>query len=118
MQGLDRSIADDLSGQPPKQDDCIRTVTTRSQAQGQTEQSHQGPSNEKRPLNQWFSDKDLIRVQKLQYDDTDIAPILKALAKGERPSHSEIVALSPATRYYWSIWDSLSLKNGCMFRTF
>ena len=33
MQGLDRSIAD-LSGQPPKQDDCIRTVTTRSQVQG------------------------------------------------------------------------------------
>ena len=118
MQGLDRLIADDLSGQPLKQDDCIRTVTTRSQAQGQTEKSLPGPTNEERPLNQWFPDQDLIRVQKVQYDDTDIAPILKALAKGERPSLSEIVALSPASRYYRSIWHSLSLKNGCMFHTF
>ena len=57
-------------------------------------------------------------MQKLQSDDPDLAPIISALAKGERPPHSEVVALSPAVRYYWSIWNSLSLRNGCLYRTF
>ena len=57
-------------------------------------------------------------MQKLQEKDPNLYPIIKALTENHRPPHSEIVAMSPAVRYYWSIWNSLSLQNGCLYRRF
>ena len=64
-------------------------------------------------VNQWLTEQDLVRVQKLQEKDPDLHQIMKALTENHRPPHSEIVAMSPAVRYVWSIWNSLSLQNGC-----
>ena len=118
MQGFVRPLATESTESQTEQD-SIRAVTTRSQTAGDNDQSIQGSSSDTRgPLNQWLTDQDLARAQKLQSKDAELAPISTALAKGERPPHSEVVALSPAVRYYWSIWGSLSLRNECRYRTF
>ena len=57
-------------------------------------------------------------MQKLQEKDPDISPIISALKTDRRPQLSNVVSESPAVRYYWSIWNSLSLQNGCLYREF
>ena len=117
MQGFIRPHADDPSEQKTKESDSIRTVTTRTGVNA--EQPIPGPSsNSCGPLNRSLSDQDLDRVQKLKSGDPNLAPIISALAEGGLPLHSEVVALSPAGRYYWSIWNSLTLRNGWLYRTF
>ena len=44
--------------------------------------------------------------------------ILKAIEAGKKPCHSKVVVLSPAARYNWSIWDSLTTQEGCLHRYF
>ena len=103
MQGFVRPLATE-STEPQTEQDSIRAVTYRSQTAGDNDQSIQCSSSDIRgPLNQWLTDQDLARVQKLQSKDPELAPVIRALAKGERPPHSEVVALSPAVWYYWSI---------------
>ena len=97
MQGSFRPLATE-STEPQTEQDSIRAVTTRSQTAGDNDRSIQGSSSDTRgPLNQWLTDQDLARVQKLQSKDPELAPIIRAV-KGERPPHSEVVALSPAVR--------------------
>ena len=55
-------------------------------------------------------------MQKLQEKDPDLSPIISALKTDRRPQHSDVVAESPAVQYYCSIWNSLSLQNGCLYR--
>ncbi len=35
---------------------------------------------------------------------------------GQRPGYKEVLAESPATRYYWLIWDSLFLQDDLLYR--
>ena len=117
MQGFIRPHADEPSEQQTIESDSIRTVTTRTGENA--EKPIPAPSsNSCGPLNRSLSDQDLDRVQKLQSGDPNLTPIISALAEGGLPLHSEAVALSPAVRYYWSIWNSLSLRNGWLYRTF
>ena len=92
MQGFVRPLATE-STEPQTEQDSIRAV---SQTAGDNDWSIQGSSSDTRgPLNQWLTDQDLARVQS---KDPEMAPITRALAKGERPPHSEVVALCPAVR--------------------
>ena len=121
MQSYVRPHGDDPSEQQTEQSDstCVRTVTTRSQTGGNANQPIPGPSNNSSgPLNRWLSDQDLVRVQKFQSDDPDLAPIISALAKCERPPHSEVLALSPAVRYHWRIWNSVAWPTGVQLLVF
>ncbi|GBN21411.1 hypothetical protein AVEN_246369-1 [Araneus ventricosus] len=56
-------------------------------------------------------------IQKAQLEDPDIRPILeKKLKLADRPSREEIAQESPATKRYWTLWDSLYLKDGVLYR--
>ena len=95
----------------------IRAVTTRSQSK-QNAEPPSGCNSESMKENVWASDQDKVKVRSFQEKDPDLSTILKALEAGQKPAHRDIVALSPAARYYWSIWDSLTLKDGCVHRHF
>ena len=69
-------------------------------------------------LNLWSTPQDRQKVQQQHETDSDLSPVIQALKQEVRPAHADVVALSPASRYYWSIWDSLSLHDGCIYRTF
>ena len=89
----------------------VRTVTTRSQSQ----------QNSGRVLSKgqsWSSPAEKSKICNLQDKDPDLSFIINALKLKTRPQHSEVVSLSPEARYYWSIWDSLSLVDGCLHRHF
>ncbi|GBM38864.1 Retrovirus-related Pol polyprotein from transposon 297 [Araneus ventricosus] len=56
-------------------------------------------------------------VQKAQLEDLAIWPILeKKLNSEDRPSRQEIALECPATKRYWTLWDSLHLKDGVLYR--
>nr|GBM72566.1 hypothetical protein AVEN_139093-1 [Araneus ventricosus] len=56
-------------------------------------------------------------IQKAQLEDPDIRPILeKKLKLADRPSRQEIAQENPATKRYWTLWDSLHLKDGVLYR--
>ena len=95
----------------------IRAVTTRSQSK-QNAEPPSGCNSESMKENVWASDQVKVKIRSFQEKDTELSTILKALEAEKKPAHSDIVALSPAARYYWSIWDSLSLKDGCVYRHF
>ena len=92
-------------------DDCghttqsVRAVTTRSRSTAN-------------PSNMWSLEQDELHVKSMQIGDPDIVFIRGALEKGARPPHTDVVALSPAARYYWSIWQSLVIQDGCLYRQF
>ncbi|GBM70346.1 hypothetical protein AVEN_151484-1 [Araneus ventricosus] len=55
-------------------------------------------------------------IQKAQLEDLDIKRILtKKLKSADRPSRQEIAQESPATKRYWTLWDSLYLKDGVLY---
>ncbi|MEW8561290.1 MAG: reverse transcriptase domain-containing protein, partial [Candidatus Thiodiazotropha sp.] len=93
------------------QTESIRAVTTRSQS---TQDHGADPLKE----NLWASGQDSAKIKALQESDPDLTVIVNGLRLGQKPSHSDVVGLSPACRYYWSIWDSLTLRDGCLHRHF
>ena len=92
----------------------IRSVTTRSQSAQDTPKCQPKLSHE----NLWSSDQDRAKVRESQLNDPDLTIIIRAIEAGKKPSHSEVVVLSPAARYYWSIWDSLTMQDECLHRYF
>lgn len=106
-----------VTEQPDVADDqiisSIRAVTTRSQSK-QNAEPPSDCSSESMKENFWASDQDKVKIRSFQEKDPDLSTILKALEAGQKPAHSNIVVLSPAARYYWSIWDSPILKDGCV----
>ena len=98
--------------------ESIRVVSTRSSPEGRRSDVTTGEVNKPSPVNHWLTEQDLDRVQKLQEKDSDLSLIISAMKVGKRPQHSDIVAQKPAVRYYWSIWKSLILQNGCLYRRF
>ena len=59
-----------------------------------------------------------VVLQRKQLADPDIAPVLKWKESGRRPFGQEVCVSSPATRYYWSSWELLIIKNGMLMRKF
>ena len=95
------------------QTESIRAVLTRSQAKACSDSKCKMADG-----NLWSSEQDKIKLRTLQENDPDLSVIVRALSTGQKPNHSLIVSLGPAARYYWSIWDSLSMNDGCAYRHF
>ena len=57
-------------------------------------------------------------VAEKQQSDDNLKLIIEAMKKGSRPCHSEVVSMNPAIRHYWSIWDSLEIHDGCLYKRF
>ena len=95
------------------QTESIRAVTTRSQSARDTPGCQPTLSRE----NIWSSEQDKANVRANQMNDPDLTLIIRAIEAGKKPCHSEVV-LSPAARYYWSIWDSHTMQEGCLHRYF
>ncbi|GBM89482.1 hypothetical protein AVEN_32537-1 [Araneus ventricosus] len=56
-------------------------------------------------------------IEKAQLEDPAIKPILeKKLNSADRPALQEIAPESPATKRNWTLWDSLHLKEGDLYR--
>ena len=53
-----------------------------------------------------------------QATDLDIAPILRAKQRGERPSRDNMSDCSTKTKALWLQWDSLDIKDGFLCRRF
>ena len=51
-----------------------------------------------------------------QEKDEAIGFILKKKGEGERPGWQDIARFSPQLKYYWTIWDSLEVHEGLLFR--
>ncbi len=67
---------------------------------------------------EWVSAQDATAIRQKQQGDSEIKWILDALMTGSRPTHPEVVALSPVIRHYWSLWDSLQVVEGMLFKRF
>ena len=66
----------------------------------------------------WAGGQSFDDLKKLQEQDKDISPILRAKAVNVRPCSKDMVTLSPASRHYWVLWDALSIENGILFKSF
>lgn len=66
----------------------------------------------------WAGTRSTEDLCKLQRDDPDIGPLLTAKISGSKPSSQDMVTLSPASRHYWILWDSLVLQDGLLFKKF
>ena len=64
----------------------------------------------------WLLPESAEELRQKQRADVDIAPIIKWLEEGKRPSGSEVAWTSQTTRHYWLYWNSLILENGVLFR--
>ncbi|XP_076247766.1 uncharacterized protein LOC143187432 [Calliopsis andreniformis] len=51
-----------------------------------------------------------------QAEDEDIGLILLKKREEIRPTREEISACPPQTKFYWTIWDSLEVKDGILYR--
>lgn len=99
--------------------DIARMVTTRSHS-GSTERSDENPNGSfetTRIRNDWLS-AEIASVLERQQSDPNIKFVADALTQGSRPQHSEVIALSPTCRHYWSLWQSLELHDGCLYKRF
>ncbi|GFU62527.1 retrovirus-related Pol polyprotein from transposon 17.6 [Trichonephila clavipes] len=57
-------------------------------------------------------------VRKDQLADSKIKPIIEFKeSSDEKRSWQEIAPFHPTTKRYWTLWDSLHLKNGLLYRT-
>lgn len=65
------------------------------------------------PWNGGYSMSDL---HDLQVKDFDIGPIFKWKESGQRPLSRDVEQNSAATRHYWYIWDSLTIKEGLLYK--
>ena len=104
----------------------VRAVETRSH--GKQEKTHEGQATggetrrdpetpailPRKVILSNYTDENLASMQK---EDPDISFLYESLLKGrKRPSSTDVVTKSPATRHYWVIWNSLSLDNGLIVK--
>ena len=61
-------------------------------------------------ITSWFQGKSTAELRKLQDSDLDIGPILRAFVSERRPTSQEMSVMSPASRHYWVLWDTLFCK--------
>ncbi|GFX40081.1 hypothetical protein TNCV_4317171 [Trichonephila clavipes] len=56
-------------------------------------------------------------VRKDQLADAEIKPIIQFKeSSDEKPSWQDIAPFHPTSKRYWSLWDSLHLRNGVLYR--
>ena len=69
-------------------------------------------------ITSWFQGKSTAELRKLQENDSDIGPILRAFASERRPTSQEMSVMSPASRHYWIIWDALFFQDSLLCKKF
>jgi len=100
----------DASG--TKSGEVVRAVNTRPGTQKQTEETLS------RAKHGWAGICALSQLRKKQEEDAELGFILSWKVKNERPKFNEVSTMSPAVRHYWSIWDSIKLKEGVLYKEF
>ena len=104
--------------------DHVRVVATRSKSarfeQVDNTSLAQNPhSSDDGKLNNSWSDFGINNNgAQLQQEDPDIKWIIDAVRVGSRPKHSDVIALNPNIRHYWSIWQALELLQNGLFKRF
>ncbi len=68
--------------------------------------------------NSWLNINTPEVIAERQAKDPDIAHILEAMKSNRKPTSEEMVTASPATRHYWVLWDSLSLREEVLYKYF
>ncbi|KAH3707029.1 hypothetical protein DPMN_066422 [Dreissena polymorpha] len=53
----------------------------------------------------------------LKERDVDVGPVLQAVKNCTKPGTDVLAGVSPATRYYIMLWDSLRVKNCILKKT-
>ena len=91
----------------------IRAVSTRPSTQKQTEENIMGDA-----YKPWAGLCTLKQMKKKQEDDPDLSVVLSWVKKNERPKSAEVNLLSPCVRHYWTLWDTLVLQGGLLYRRF
>ena len=58
-----------------------------------------------------------LKIKELQEKDLDIGPILCWFKKdSNRPKWSDVAPYSKVTKILWAQWDSLCIRDGCVYR--
>ncbi|UYV84885.1 K02A2.6-like, partial [Cordylochernes scorpioides] len=53
---------------------------------------------------------------KAQREDRDLLPVINWKESDERPSWKDVAPYSPKTKSLWSLWKSLTLRDGVLYR--
>ena len=69
-------------------------------------------------ITSWFQGKSTAELRKLQESDPDIGPILRAFFSERRQTSQEMSVMSPASRHYWVLWDTLFFQDGLLCKKF
>ncbi|UYV82560.1 K02A2.6-like, partial [Cordylochernes scorpioides] len=55
-------------------------------------------------------------LRKAQREDRDLLPMINWKESDERPSWEDVAPYSPKTKSLWSLWNSLTLRDGVLYR--
>ncbi|UYV64103.1 OVOL1 [Cordylochernes scorpioides] len=55
-------------------------------------------------------------MRKAQREDRDLLPMINWKESGERPSWEDVASHSPKTKSLWRLWNSLTLRDGVLYR--
>ncbi|UYV68182.1 K02A2.6-like, partial [Cordylochernes scorpioides] len=55
-------------------------------------------------------------LRKSQRQDRDLLPMINWKESDERPSWEDVAPYSPKTKNLWSLWNSLTLRDGVLYR--
>ncbi|UYV82874.1 K02A2.6-like, partial [Cordylochernes scorpioides] len=55
-------------------------------------------------------------IRKAQREDRDLLPMINWKESGERPSWEDVAQYSPETKSLWRLWNSLTLRDGVLYR--
>ncbi|UYV77866.1 K02A2.6-like [Cordylochernes scorpioides] len=55
-------------------------------------------------------------LRKSQREDRDLLPMINWKESDERPSWEDVAPYSPKTKGLWSLWNSLTLRDGVLYR--
>ena len=66
----------------------------------------------------WNGGYSLKELENLQRNDPDIGPLFLWKENDTRPSSKDIENMSPATRHYWHLWDSIDIRGGLLIKKF
>ena len=64
----------------------------------------------------WLAQYDADMLRNAQKEDPNLAVIVGWLKQGSRPNKDMIMGMSPETKSYWLMWDTLCLKDGILHK--
>ena len=100
--------ADGLSRRPCIEGDCKNC--------DRLEKKEAGVEVSTKKIHRIFCEDNRNEWKRSQEKDEAIGFILKKKGEGEKPGWQDIARFSPQLKYYWTIWDSLEVHEGLLFR--